>query len=158
MDLEEQHRRAVQLLCEGRFQEAWPLYEARRRMPGTTTLEPVADYPEWLGEDVSGRTVMVVAEQGFGDRLMFARYLPALAARGATIKLLRHPSIWLLFGSLGYAGHPYFVNAPAPPADYWVLMGSLPLDLVSPNRPRPSTSRARWGRAWASKPREAQLT
>lgn len=135
MDFEAQHQRATQLLREGRFHEAWPLYEARRWMSGTTTLEPVTDYPEWLGEDVNGKTVMVVAEQGFGDQLMFARYLPALAARGANIQLLCHPSIWLLFGGLGYSGHPYIVNAPAPPADYWVLMGSLPLRLAIPELP-----------------------
>lgn len=123
------HGRAVQLLRERRFAEAWPLFEGRRWMPGTHTTPPIASYPEWTGQDLTGKHIMVVAEQGFGDQFMFGRWLGQLATIAGRVELLCHPSIWPVFGEAGYSGHPFFVNRPAPPADYWVLMGSLPLRL-----------------------------
>lgn len=131
------HKQAEQLLRERRFAEAWPLFEGRRWMSGTHTRAPLADYPEWMGEDLSGKSIMVVAEQGFGDQFMFGRYLPLLAARAAKVEILCHPTIWPVFGQAGYSGHPFFVNRPAPTADFWVLMGSLPLRLGVNDPPPP---------------------
>ena len=39
--------------------------------------------PRWDGGPLDGRFVMVTLEQGFGDTLLMARYLPMLKARGA---------------------------------------------------------------------------
>jgi tetratricopeptide (TPR) repeat protein len=44
--------------------------------------------PLWKGEDLSGKTILVYDEQGFGDSLMMARYLPLLKARGARVFFL----------------------------------------------------------------------
>ncbi|NBO19697.1 MAG: tetratricopeptide repeat protein, partial [Proteobacteria bacterium] len=44
--------------------------------------------PLWRGEDLNGKTILVMFEQGHGDTLMFARYLPLLKQRGATVKFL----------------------------------------------------------------------
>jgi tetratricopeptide (TPR) repeat protein len=44
--------------------------------------------PLWRGEDLAGKTILVMFEQGHGDTLMFARYLPLLKQRGATVKFL----------------------------------------------------------------------
>lgn len=129
------YSRALALLRAGRFAEAWPLHEARRQIEGIDAKAPIADYPEWRGEDVRGKRIMVVAEQGWGDQMMFGRYLPNLARLGCTVEILCHPTIWPVFGMAGYSGHPYFVDRPAPPADYWVLFGSLPLRLGIPEPP-----------------------
>ena len=71
------------LLALRRYAEAWPLYEARREIQGT--LDPDVDYPEWGGEPLAGRRIVVVAEQGLGDQLMFGRHLRILEAQGAEV-------------------------------------------------------------------------
>jgi tetratricopeptide (TPR) repeat protein len=49
---------------------------AARRFPGIK---------EWRGEALNGATIIVHAEQGFGDTIHFARYLPLVAARGGRV-------------------------------------------------------------------------
>ena len=44
--------------------------------------------PRWTGkEDVAGKSILLHAEQGFGDTIQFCRYVPLVAARGARIIL-----------------------------------------------------------------------
>lgn len=59
-----------------RFDTGWDLHEARKDIAHS----PVRHFPqpEWDGEKLSGRTVLVHAEQGLGDTIMFAHCLPDL--------------------------------------------------------------------------------
>ena len=61
--------------------------------------------PLWLGEgDVAGKTILLHAEQGFGDTIQFVRYAPLLAARGARVVLEVQPQlVRLLSGMAGVA-------------------------------------------------------
>ena len=58
------------------------------------------DCPQWLGDEVAGKTVLVHAEQGFGDSIQFCRYVPLLAARGARVVLQAPPALLRLFSGL----------------------------------------------------------
>lgn len=73
-------------LLEGRFDEGWPLYEGRwdqREMRAIWREFPQA---LWLGaHDISESTVLVHAEQGMGDIVQFARYVPLLAQRARRV-------------------------------------------------------------------------
>ncbi len=87
----------------------------------------VADFPPlpgqpWRGEKLAGRRLLVRAEQGFGDTIQFARFLPALAAEGEVV-LACAPALAPLF-----AGWPLRVVArsAAPPCDLWADLMSLP--------------------------------
>ena len=78
--------RTVALLHAGRFGEAWPEFEWRLALPehrgmGVDRLMPPLSR---LG-DVTGRTVLVTHEDGFGDTIQFMRYVPLLARRGVRI-------------------------------------------------------------------------
>lgn len=58
--------------------------------------------PIWQGEALAGKTILVMYEQGHGDTLMFARYLPLLKALGAKVKfLLRAPLVKYFTGWSG---------------------------------------------------------
>jgi tetratricopeptide (TPR) repeat protein len=87
-DLAEAHwNRALTCLEAGDFIAGWRGYEWRwRREAGEM---PARDFgqPQWRGEDLAGKTILLHAEQGFGDTLQFIRYLPMVAARGAQIVL-----------------------------------------------------------------------
>jgi Tetratricopeptide repeat/Glycosyltransferase family 9 (heptosyltransferase) len=43
--------------------------------------------PRWTGEDIAGRRILLHAEQGLGDTIQFARYVPMVARKGAEVIL-----------------------------------------------------------------------
>jgi tetratricopeptide (TPR) repeat protein len=78
---------AVSLLAQGRWGEGWAEYEWRDRTGLLDAQRRQWDRPRWEGEALEGRTILVHAEQGFGDTIQFARYLPVLRGRGAQVVL-----------------------------------------------------------------------
>ncbi|HEY1750084.1 MAG TPA: tetratricopeptide repeat protein [Caulobacteraceae bacterium] len=63
-------------------------YRARWRVPQLALAAPAVDCPEWSGEALAGRRLLVFCEQGFGDSLQFVRYLPRLTGQGAAVTVL----------------------------------------------------------------------
>lgn len=81
---------AEALLVQGAFAEGWEEYEWRYRMPGATPPLPEAlrqGRPQWVGEDLKGGQLMLIADQGFGDVIQFSRYVPWVVARGQPVIL-----------------------------------------------------------------------
>jgi hypothetical protein len=120
---------AMTLLAQRRYAEAWPHYEARRDVLGLAP--PEVGYPEWQSEPLAGRKIVVLAEQGFGDQLMFARYLPLLAAQGAEVSVACDPrGLARLYEAAGYGTQAYLRPGQAlRAADVWIHACSLPLRL-----------------------------
>ena len=86
------------LLTQGDLRAGWEGYEAR---PVTTPFTAAGRAPRWDGSQaLSGRTLLVWAEQGLGDSIQFARYLPLLRARGARVVLLAQPTLHHLLAGL----------------------------------------------------------
>jgi tetratricopeptide (TPR) repeat protein len=76
---------AVLLLSLGQFEEGWQQYEYRYEQPAFIHYKTrsMLSCPQWLGESLAGKSVLVWQEDGLGDMLQFARYLPLLKAQGA---------------------------------------------------------------------------
>src|ERR1700736_5122581 len=126
--------RAVLLLRLGRFAEGFAEYEWRwRTQPPKSPPRDFAQ-PPWAGEDLRAATLMLHAEQGFGDTLQFCRYVPVVARRCAKVYLeVPRPLLRLLRHSL--AGEnleviPRLADFPAtqalPRTDYHCPLLSLP--------------------------------
>jgi tetratricopeptide (TPR) repeat protein len=115
------------LLSLGRFAEGWPLMEARIALHPSVVPPIQVSFPEWLGEPLAGRSILVWYEQGLGDQIQFARFAPALQAMGAEVTLVAPPELAALFAGLGVT----VVEQGAPPAalpspDHWTLPLSIP--------------------------------
>lgn len=113
------------LLAQGRFAEAWPLYEQRPRRLRTAARR--LSFPEWMGEPLAGKRLFIWSEQGYGDQIMMARFVRELDA--AHITLTCAPGLARLFGHLPAEIVPLAEELQAPPHDYWVLPMSIPARL-----------------------------
>jgi hypothetical protein len=84
-------------LALGDFREGWRKYEWRWQ--SADLLPARRDFPQplWLGEtDLAGRTLLIHAEQGFGDTLQFCRYLPLLPPARQIIFEVQRPLLRLM--------------------------------------------------------------
>lgn len=134
---------AMELLAERRYAQAWPLYEQRRRYSTQPPPTPIASQPEWRGEPVNGKTVVVCAEQGWGDQLLFGRFLSELKARGAqVIVACDYTVVGSVFYFAGFEVTPFYVDRPLHAGDYWVAIGSLPYLLGNAWPPAPVWAKA----------------
>lgn len=77
------YHRGMALLAMGDFAAGWPEYEHRIAMPSMKLRR--YDAPCWTGDPLAGRRLLVTAEQGYGDMMQFARFLPRAAACGGPV-------------------------------------------------------------------------
>ena len=75
------------LLFSGNFKEGWKEYEWRFNAFPSIYQNRNFSIPLREGSDVSGLTVLLFSEQGFGDTIQFVRYAPLVAKRGAKVIL-----------------------------------------------------------------------
>nr|WP_322043960.1 hypothetical protein [Paraburkholderia sp. J67] len=158
-------------LLRGNFADGWADHELRWQ--GASELasgRPVFPKPQWLGEPLAGRTLLVWGEQGMGDLLQFCRYIPLLAERvhreGGRLVWNSFPQMGeLLSRSLG--GHVDVYSAGGgvenlPPYDCEISLLSLPLlfGTTEATIPGPtgylapaSNAAAHWRERLASEPR-----
>ncbi len=87
--------RALALLALGRFKEGWEDYEWRFHCPEVVWQIGQRQFhkPQWDGAELAGKTVLVHAEQGFGDTLQFCRYLPLVAQKGGRVVFESPPEL-----------------------------------------------------------------
>jgi tetratricopeptide (TPR) repeat protein len=79
--------RALGRLLVGRYREGWPDYEWRWQTVQMAQRRAFRQR-QWSGNsDISGKTILLHAEQGFGDVIMAARYIPRVVATGARVIL-----------------------------------------------------------------------
>ncbi len=75
--------RALALLLRGDMARGFAEYEWRWRIPDGKPRD--LDGPAWTGGDLTGKTLLVYAEQGFGDTIQFVRYLPRIVGRAGRV-------------------------------------------------------------------------
>ncbi|CAN7687965.1 tetratricopeptide repeat protein [Caballeronia sp. LjRoot34] len=112
------------LLSAGRYTEGWQYYEARSEVFGEHGQLP---FPQWNGEDLKGKTLLLLPEQGYGDTIQFVRYVPLLKERGAAkISVICKPVLAPLLRTV--EGIDALVTDPQAlhVHDYWASLMSLP--------------------------------
>lgn len=88
-------------LLLGDTDRGWKEYEYRLEMPEYLDAKRNFQRPVWLGESsINGKTILIHAEQGFGDTLMICRYVPLVTALGARVVLEVRPELVRLMQGL----------------------------------------------------------
>jgi tetratricopeptide (TPR) repeat protein len=106
--------RARAAFLSGDLARAWEEYEFRWKIEGNFPAQMAK--PAWNGEDLTGRTLLVWAEQGLGDTLQFIRYAEPLAALGARVLMMvQEPVVGIARTAKGVAE---VRPAGPPPSDY----------------------------------------
>jgi tetratricopeptide (TPR) repeat protein len=86
----------ITLLRQGQLEEGFAAAEARRRIP-RLKCDRTFNRPQWQGEDLSRRTILLHYEQGFGDVIQFVRYASLVHDRGGRVIVLCQPELKRLF-------------------------------------------------------------
>jgi tetratricopeptide (TPR) repeat protein len=173
------YARALSRLQVGDFDRGLRDYEVRKRLTPPLGHRPYAE-PEWLGDgDITGKTLLLHHEQGFGDTLLFGRYARLAEARGAEVVLSVQTPLKRLMASLSPTIRVIGEGERPDRFDLHAPLMSLPLAFGTTVETIPSTSRylasdqplgARWagrlpatrrrriGLVWASNRENLQLT
>jgi tetratricopeptide (TPR) repeat protein len=114
-------------LLRGDFARGWDEYEWRSRLAGVPTLLPPGDRPQWDGRPLPrGRTLLLIADQGYGDVIQFARYIPWAAARCADIAIACSAEMAPVAAQLPGAGRLFDHWQDAPDFAAFCALSSLP--------------------------------
>jgi hypothetical protein len=119
---------AETLLLMGEFGRGWREYRYRYSLAHTTQYERKVQRPRWSGQPISGQTLLIHDEQGYGDTFQFMRMVPwAKAKSGARVVLeVNAESVSLAKRLTGY--DDIVVRGNLPPAfDMHCEMMSLPM-------------------------------
>ncbi len=71
---------ATALLLQGEFAAGWAEYDYRFKLVRGPRLPPT-QRPLWQGEPMAEKQLMLVCDQGFGDVVQFARFIPWVVQR-----------------------------------------------------------------------------
>ena len=164
---------ALALLASGRFAEGWQQYEFRWIDAPLLAARPNFVKPQWAGQDLRGKTILLWSEQGFGDFIQFIRYAEPLKRLGANVLVFLREELRELATRLSSIDRILGSSEPYPAFDYYVNLLSVPrvlgteLDSIPADAPYLSADpdrAARWsakigtdptlkvGIAWAGSP------
>ena len=168
-DMAEAHfNRALNLLMAGDYRAGFVEYEWRLELDGGAVSH--FSTPMWDGAPLDGTTVLLHAEQGYGDTLQFIRFAPLVAARGGRVILACQEPLRSLLSEVEGVAETVALDGPVPQFEYHAALASLPhiLDVNPENLPAaaayvppsaapwqldaPADVRLKVGLAWAGSP------
>lgn len=116
-------------LCKlklGDFRQGWELYEWRWRGPEAVLHRSTTKLPQWRGEPLQGRKILIYAEQGFGDSLQFCRYIEQVAQLGAEVIFEAQVPLHGLFRNLAGVSRLIAPTDTLPKVDFQCALLSVP--------------------------------
>ena len=147
---------AICHLVAGDWSQGWTHYEWRWKTEQLKDGVRTFAQPQWGGEPLQGKTILLHAEQGLGDTLQFCRFTQALAARGARVLLEVQAPLLVLLAQLPGVHGLIARGQPLPAFDLHCPLLSVPLalGLTLDNMPPAQTylqADAALARTWAEK-------
>jgi len=103
-------------LLTGDFLNGWGNYAYRWRSQALSPLRRVYQQPEWDGGDIQGKTLFLYPEQGLGDFIQFARYVPMVREKAGRVVLEVPAALYSLYATL--EGADVVTEAGQPPGQF----------------------------------------
>ncbi len=125
---EAHHNEALCRLLIGDFRRGWQKHEWRWETGQLNAAKRNFAQPLWLGSDeIAGKTILLHAEQGFGDTIQFCRYAPLVVERAAHVILEVQQPLRQLMHTLARAPRIVAAGEPLTDFDLQCPLLSLPL-------------------------------
>ncbi len=115
--------RSLSLLQNGDLKEGFQEYEWRWKL--STNPPRTFDKPEWDGKELKGKTILLHQEQGFGDMIHFARYIPMVKEKGGTVVVETQPQLSRLISTIDGVAKVVNAGSDLPAFDVYAPMMSL---------------------------------
>jgi len=116
--------RALAWLGLGNYEDGFADYEWRLKLPSAAISQ--TRVPTWDGSPLEGRTLLLHAEQGFGDTLQFVRFATEAAKRGGKVILACQPDLTSLLNGIEGVSQVVPMTDPPPVFDTHAPLASLP--------------------------------
>jgi tetratricopeptide (TPR) repeat protein len=116
-------------LLTGNFEAGWAGLKALWKTRSSSMYYPNFSQPMWLGDaDIEGKAILVYSNEGSGDTIQFARYVPLLSARGARAVLVVGDPVYPVLSTLPGVSQCLPKSVPSlPPFDLHCPLTTLPL-------------------------------
>ena len=122
--------RTLLKLLLGDYEEGWKYYHLRIDRDKPEKLKDAALYksPLWSGESLEGKSIHVLHDQGYGDTILYSRYLLGLTRKAKKVYMSTSPVLVPLLHEYSEAGVEFVHhNTPNPDVDYHTYVGTLPM-------------------------------
>ncbi len=122
--------RAMGLLLAGEYARGWADYEWRWKDGNSWIVNEKRNFaqPLWLGQEpLSGKTIFLQSEQGYGDTIQFCRYVKRVSDLGARVILEVQKPLSTLLQNLDGLAQLVVPGETLPAFDYYCPLMSLPL-------------------------------
>ncbi len=116
----------IAALALGDYAAGWQGFAARWQIPAYAKFKRDFAKPIWNGEDISGKTLFLYAEQGFGDSIQMARFIPLLAARNIKVILEAQPALVRLLQGIQGVSKVIAKGEAVPDFDAYCAMMDIP--------------------------------
>lgn len=117
---------SIALLAAGKYVDGWSLYEYRWLKEPLLSARFELAVPVWNGQDIRGKHILIRSEQGIGDIVQFARYLPMVKALGATVHFQRRKGLDGLESTFAGIDHVIQGEVKSEGISYYANLLSLP--------------------------------
>jgi tetratricopeptide (TPR) repeat protein len=117
---------AVSYLAMGNLAQGWQQYEHRWNFEHLAGTLPKFTQPRWTGQNLQGKHILVLGEQGHGDNIQFSRYLYNLHVMGAEITLLTTLGLQSLFEGSAVINKVITDVGQAGNFDFWTPLLTIP--------------------------------
>lgn len=117
---------ALTLLLKGQFAEGWAQSEWRTHLLAGRMYRQQFPQPQWDGSELNGKSILICAEQGFGDTIQFIRYVPLIAQRGGKVIVVAPEPLYRIIKDVPGVFSIHRPDEPLPAIDVQIQMMGLP--------------------------------
>ncbi len=125
--LPQAHMKLAQaLLAVGQFQQGWEHYEWRYKIPGAPPLMPATKMTQWQGSPLPHERLLLIGDQGYGDVIMFGRYIGWAMQRCPQMTVACSPEMHAIVAQLAPGAHLATRWEDCPPYAAFCPLSGLP--------------------------------